>query len=121
MEYTITELKGTYDSKYPDSKKYVFRLEGYDYDVSAFSKFPMNAGDKINGRIEVNGQYHNFKFGQKVAPSAGVSDVQYQTLIRNQTTIITKLDQLLGIPKSVDGPSLVSRPTQPEDDYQIPF
>lgn len=65
MEYKITEIKGTYDSNYPDSKKYVFRVDGYEHDLSVFSKFPMTVGQEIAGDIQINGQYHNFKWGKK--------------------------------------------------------
>jgi hypothetical protein len=65
MEYTITQVKGDYESKYPDSRKYVFRVSEYPHDLSAFSKFPMVAGEKIHGTIVQNGSYHNFRFEKK--------------------------------------------------------
>lgn len=71
MEYKVTNVKGVFDSKYPDSKRYVFTVEGYQNELSAFSKFSIEAGQTINGDIEINGQYHNFKFGSK--KTAGMS------------------------------------------------
>lgn len=65
MEYKIAKVLGVYDSKFPDSKKYDFMLENYPHKVSAFSKFPMEAGKTITGEITINGQYHNFKWGKK--------------------------------------------------------
>lgn len=71
MEYKVIQVKGNYESKYPDSRKYVFRVEGYDHDLSGFSKFPVKEGDTVNGDITVNGQYHNFKFGSKGGAKSG--------------------------------------------------
>jgi len=65
MQYKITELKGEYPSNYPDSKKYVFRVDGNDKDISCFSKFPLAVEQEINGEIVPNGNYLNFKWGKK--------------------------------------------------------
>lgn len=82
MEYTITDIKGIYDSNYPDSKKYKFTVQGYPHELSAFSKFPMTVGQEISGEIEVKGQYHNFKWGKKAGarPASGMSPEQFQRL-----------------------------------------
>lgn len=71
MEYKVTKVKGEFPSKYPDSKRYVFEVEGYPHELSAFSKFPMKEGDQLNGEVEVNGQYHNFKFAKKASSGGG--------------------------------------------------
>lgn len=64
-EYKITAIGSVFPSKFPDSKKYNFTLDDYPNEVSAFSKFPMTVGQTIFGHVEVNGQWHNFKWGKK--------------------------------------------------------
>lgn len=106
MEYKITELKGTYDSNYPDSKKYVFRVENYDHDLSAFSKFPMAVGQEISGEIVVNGQYHNFKWGKKetasfqkggTAPDANRLEMKIDIMLAGQKTLGAILTDIKGV------------------------
>jgi len=107
MDYTITEVKGTYPSNYPDSKKYVFRLEGYANDVSAFSKFEMKVGDVIHGNIEVKGIYHNFKFAKKGEASRGgtvkLDETQWLILNRKLEDIWTAIQVLKGQGLNSDG------------------
>lgn len=84
--YVITEIKGTFDSNYPDSKKYVFRVGEYDHDVSAFSKFPMSEKQEIFGHIEVKGNYHNFKWGKKGGGASTPSKSSDEVLAALRTT-----------------------------------
>jgi hypothetical protein len=105
-DYIVTELKGAYDSKFPDSKKYVFRVEGYDNDLSVFSKFPITVGQEITGRIEINGQYHNFKWGKKAsttfqkggtAPDANRLEAKTDAIRAQLATIGAEITAMKGV------------------------
>lgn len=99
MEYTITELKGTYPSNYPDSQKYVFRVENYEHELSGFSKFPVKVGDKINGDITIKGNYHNFKFVAKSSHQKFGAPPSESTakILSELTAIRTELNMIRGI------------------------
>lgn len=65
-EWTIKSIKSISDSQF--GKKVQFNLDGYDNEVSCFTKFPENmvAGGKVYGHVEIkDGKWHNFRFGKK--------------------------------------------------------
>lgn len=64
-EYTVTAVTGVKPSNFPGSMKYDFTISDYQNPVSCFSKFAVTPGQVIYGHVEVNGQYHNFKWGKR--------------------------------------------------------
>lgn len=104
-DYIITAITGEFPSNYPDSKKYKFMVEGYDNELSAFSKFPMTAGQTIFGHVDIVGQYHNFKWGKKsstfqkggTTPDANRLEAKIDAVLAGQQTIGATLTGMKGV------------------------
>jgi len=69
QDYTIKEIIGEPVPANYGSSKYNVKFEGNDNKISLFSKFPLEIGKSLYGEITQNGQWYNFKFGKKEAPS----------------------------------------------------
>ena len=109
INYKITTVDEGSPSNYPDSKKYKFMLEGYDHEVSAFSKFPMTVGQEVFGHIDVVGQYHNFKWGKKSTATFQKAGAGFQPtpdllrVERKMDTIITEIGIVKGTLNDIKG------------------
>ena len=96
QNWTIGKVIDISDSQY--GKKVRFYLNGYDDEVSCFTKWPekMTEGAEIFGHVEVKGQYRNFKWGKKSTtqtPAGGSFtdfDRELMKEIFNQVNIIRK-------------------------------
>lgn len=104
QNYTVKEVKGVFEAQF--GKKVNFTVQEYQHDLSVFTKYPdnMQVGRKIYGHIEVNGQYHNFKFSKEVG---GVTPKSVDPLIqkiyqevyacRQEIVILRQLLQAQGV------------------------
>jgi hypothetical protein len=102
-------------SKFGPQVRSAFKTNEYGERIlSAFSKYAIKEGQVIEGTVEEQERdgrtFHNFKFAPRNAAPAGIPKEDLAIINRKLDTLITKVDQLLGVKKGFDAADLVAAP-----------
>ena len=99
MEYKVTSIKRDEEAQWGKRKVY-FTIEGNDKDISGFFKFIPKVGDTLHGDIVPNGNYLNFKFGEKTHETTKTGPEPSPDILRVERKVdalMTELQMMRGV------------------------